>query len=290
MTKSNIVKVKVILTGIISVFLFSLLFSTQLSAQDKPVESKITKNDGAIYIGVILANDEKGVLIETKDLGKILIPKYEIKAIEVYDSKTMTNGTDLYSTRYFISTNGLPIKKGDDYMMLSPLGAEAHFAVSDNFSLGIMTSWLAVPIIGSAKYSINLGENFNLGLGALVGTASWAGLDGYGFLGYGSLTYGNRQSNISVSGGYGVLGYKSNHANAPLMSIAGMTPITKKVSFVFDSFIYLDKKYSAAMIVPGLRFATSEKNSFQFGFMGLMADGKIAPFPFPMLNWLRAID
>jgi len=290
MSKFNNITLKSILAGLISIFIFSILISTQLTAQDKPVESKITKNDGAIYIGVILANDEKGVLIETKDLGKMLIPKYEIKTIEVYNSASMSNGSDLYSTRYFLTTNGLPIKKGDDYIMLSLVGAEAHFAVSDNFSLGIMTSWLAVPIIGSAKYSINLGENLNLGLGALVGTASWAGLDGYGFLGYGSITYGNRRSNISVSGGYGVIGYKGNHANAPLMSIAGMTPITKKVSFVFDSFIYLNKNNSAAMIVPGLRFATSEKNSFQFGFMGLMANNRLIPFPFPMLNWLRAID
>ncbi len=278
------------LFSIIILFAINTISFVPLTAQDNPVESKITKNDGAIYIGVILANDEKGVLIETKNLGKILIPKYEIKSIEVYSNTATTYGINAYSTRYFITPNGLPIKKGDDYLLLSPISAEAHFAVSDNFSLGIMTTWGATPIIGSAKYSINIAENINIGIGALLGTLGWAGLDKYGVLGYGSLTYGNRQSNITLSGGYGLIGYNKEHRSAPLMSIAGMTPIAKKVSFVFDSFIYLDNKYTVAILIPGLRFATSEKNSFQFGFGGLYADDQIQKFPIPFFNWFRSID
>lgn len=78
--------------------------------------------------------------------------------------------------------------------MLAWYGGEAHFAVSDNLSVGIMTTWAAIPVIGSVKYSINIGENLNLGLGTLLGSGSWAQPSAFGFLGYGSLTVGNRVS------------------------------------------------------------------------------------------------
>jgi hypothetical protein len=285
--------ISAILEGIIIALLFSSIFSNQLSAQDKQVESKITKNDGAIYIGIILANDEKGVLIETKDLGKILIPKHEIKAIEIFDGTKAMSNNELFSTRYFISSNGLPNKKGNDYLMLSLIGGEANFAVSDDFSLGISTTWCAVPIIGSAKYSIKLSDNVHLGLGTLLATMSWAKPDGFGFYGYGSLTFGDYNSNINFSAGYAVINVFGNYGGeggAPLFSVAGMTPISKKVSFVFDSYLYTQNGFTAALLIPGLRFATSEKNSFQFGFCGAYADGTLVPFPIPMLNWMRVLN
>jgi hypothetical protein len=285
---------KYIFIIILTLFTVNTISSFTLSAQDKSVESKITKNDGAIYIGVILSNDEKGVLIETKDLGKILIPKHEIKSIGIYDGSRTSSSSgsslnDLYSTRYFLTTNGLPIEKGDEYLMLAWYGAEAHFAVSDNLSVGVMTTWFAIPVIGSVKYSINLTENLNLGLGALVGSGSWLAPAAFGGLGYGSLTLGNRSSNLSLSAGYAYVNSgKADSGHAPLMSIAGMAPIAKKVSFVFDSFIYLNNQDTWAILIPGLRFATSEKNSFQFGFGGYVSKNDTWPVPF--LSWLRVIE
>jgi hypothetical protein len=274
---------------ILTLFVINNYSAVNLYAQDKPIESKITKNDGAIYIGVILANDEKGVLIETKDLGKILIPKYEIKSIQIYDGAFQSGLNELYSTRYFLTTNGLPIEKGDDYLMLAWYGAEAHFAISNNLSVGVMTTWFAIPVIGSVKYSLNISENLNLGLGALVGSGSWLEPSAFGGLGYGSLTLGNRNSNLSLSAGYAYVNDGNGESNyAPLMSVAGMTKIGKKVSFVFDSFIYLNNQDTWAILIPGLRFATTDKNSFQFGFGGFVSKNNTWPVPF--LSWLRVIE
>lgn len=81
MKKFNTTSFKYIFIIILTMFAINAISSLTLSAQDKTVESKITKNDGAVYIGVILSDDEKGVLLETNNLGKILIPKHEIKSI-----------------------------------------------------------------------------------------------------------------------------------------------------------------------------------------------------------------
>jgi hypothetical protein len=129
-----------------------------------------------------------------------------------------------------------------------------------------MTSWVAIPVIGTAKYSFNISKGFHGGVGLLGGTGSWA-FPEYGLLlPFGFLTVGNRMNNVNVSAGYGALfsertrttytlsntstdwstnSYtsKSEEYNDVegrfLCSLAGMFRLNNKFSFVFDSFIML---------------------------------------------------
>ncbi|TAL63972.1 MAG: hypothetical protein EPN88_11635, partial [Bacteroidetes bacterium] len=41
----------------------------------------VTKNDGTEYTGLIISQDERELLIETKEIGRLYIPKHEIKSI-----------------------------------------------------------------------------------------------------------------------------------------------------------------------------------------------------------------
>ena len=43
---------------------------------------KIVLNSGKVHVGMILKQDSREVLIETKEVGQILIPKFEISLIE----------------------------------------------------------------------------------------------------------------------------------------------------------------------------------------------------------------
>ena len=43
---------------------------------------KVTLNSGKVFVGNIINQDPKEVLIETKEVGQVLIPKYEISLIE----------------------------------------------------------------------------------------------------------------------------------------------------------------------------------------------------------------
>ncbi|MEX2363751.1 MAG: hypothetical protein WD597_09010, partial [Balneolaceae bacterium] len=168
----------------------------------------VIKNDGSEFVGKILSHDAREILIATNKQGQVIIPRHEIKEIRELDEEEITNEgnlrlTELFATRYFIATNGLPMKKGDSYIIWNLFGPDLQFGVSDNFGLGIMTSWVGYPIIGSAKYTLNLGENTNLALGTLLGTGSWA-LPEFGIaLPYSALTFGDRAKNITFSVGYG---------------------------------------------------------------------------------------
>ncbi len=232
----------------------------------KEITHKIIKQNGVAFVGKIISQDAREVLIETIDLGQIYIPKHEIREIQVIEKGDRTIGGGLFATRYFLTTNGFPVKKGENYVQWNLFGPDFQFGVADNFGLGIMTSWVGMPIVGTAKYSRQLGKKVSGGVGFLAGTGSWAYPD-YGLLlPFGFITFGDRTNNINFTAGYGALFMERNettytivdtptdwstntviyHQNIynegegrPLLSVAGMFRINNKFSFVFDSFIML---------------------------------------------------
>lgn len=213
----------------------------------------IEKHDGVKYLGKVISMDDREVLIDTEDLGRLYIPKHLIREISPILVKTDENflTEELFATRYFITTNGLPIKKGENYIQWNLYGPDFQFGVADNFGVGVMTSWVAIPIIATAKYSIKLGEKTSMALGLLAGTGSWAMPEFGGFLPYVSVTFGDRRNNLTLSNGYGYIFYEDEWYNPTtqqfetknesegryLFSIAGMAKINEKFSLVFDSFI-----------------------------------------------------
>lgn len=236
----------------------------------------IVKNDGVEYIGEILSDDGREVLILTEILGKIYIPKSEIKSITKIESKSdiiygeyRDHGP--FTTRYAFTTNALPIIKGENYALINLYGPEVHFAVSNNFNLGIMSSWIASPMILALKYSIKTkSENINLSVGSLSGTSGYLNVfRGYGGLHFANITLGNRMKNITLSGGYAYVksgiysdeyqqegtfysqfGYLNNSdrnltpiIHGPIFSIAGIASVGSKASFIFDSMLGIFNSY-----------------------------------------------
>jgi hypothetical protein len=295
-----------------------------LGATDEPVIHLVIKNDNAQFIGVIIFEDAREVIIRTENLGEVAIPKHEIKEIREIAEGSFREGVfigeELFATRYFLTTNGLPVKKGDSYIQWNLFGPDFQFGVADNFGIGVMTSWIAIPIIGTAKYSRQLGEKTSLAIGGLLGTGSWAQPDFGIMLPFVALTLGDRSHNINISAGYGLVFYSSEEYNNMsgiyttekhregriLFSLAAMTKFSPAISFVFDSFIMPPGPYrtrtdyypyrtiterspALMVLVPGIRWHTSPNNAFQFGFTGAYYDGGFAPVPIPMVQWFRKI-
>lgn len=213
----------------------------------------ITKQNGTKFIGEILSKDAREILLKTADLGNIYIPMHVIESIReiLPDEENPLIEDDIFATRYFITTNGLPIKKGENYILWNLYGPDFQFGIKDNFGIGIMTSWGAVPIIFTAKYSKDLGKNKSIAFGALAGTGSWV-LPEFGLLlPYTALTLGDRKNNLNFSLGYGLIFYQTSEYSPAydsyrdinksegrfLLSLAMNTKLSDKISLVFDSFI-----------------------------------------------------
>lgn len=253
---------------------------------------------GKEFIGEIISNDKREIVILTEEIGEIAIPKYELESItKVGDKDVSKSGVyipdQVFATRYFISTNGLPIKKGENYVLWNLWGPDVSFGIADNWSIGLMTSWIGLPIILTTKYSIELDDKNSIGLGLLAGhTAWWSGAfegGGGGLVPFASYTYGTRKSNITASLGYGqVWAAGGESGGAAIMSVAGMAYLSKNVSFVFDSWIMPSvSDVSLAIIIPGLRFQTRDKSAFQFAFAGIISSEGSIPVPIPFIQWFR---
>lgn len=233
----------------------------------------VTKHDGTEYIGKILNDDGREVLIETQTLGKIYIPKSEVRSIvRVKDASSIIYGeyqsTGPFTTRYCFTTNALPIRKGENYALINLYGPEVHFALSDHFSLGIMSTWIASPMVAAAKYSFaTKNEKLNWSVGTLMGTSGYLNMfRGFGGLHFANVTLGDRKNNVTFAAGYGYVrtgsyaenspvdgvyydstgmgfGYQyksttpTSMVRGPIFSVAGIAKVGAKASFVFDSMI-----------------------------------------------------
>jgi hypothetical protein len=266
------------------IVLFFVIFQwNDLAAQTNPVDTnlyRVLKFNNQEYIGKIISDDGREVLLETNSLGKIYIPKADIQSITVVrpDLDIKNNeyrGTGVFTTRYQFSTNAFPIEKNENYALINLYGPEVHFSVSNRFSVGVMATWIASPIVLAMKYTIpTRNEKLNFGLGTLLGSAGYLNQGkGYGGLHWAMATYGDRKNNVTLSLGYAYLntGIKTgeqmyepgmypidqtywNYSNltpvnfkipttkAPILGIAGIASVGKKASFIVDMMLVLGNR------------------------------------------------
>lgn len=290
-------------------FCFVAVFAQPNSGDPRMVRYTFNLKNGSTYTGTIISDDGREMFVLTETVGKLYITKTDLRNMTKIDDKKaaefednfITGGRYLedgpFTTRYNITTNALPIKKGENYAMTNFHGAEVHFAVSNRLNLGIMTTWIASPMAIAAKYSIPTKHpKLNFSLGTLLMTSGYfANFKGYGHLSFANVTLGDRINNITLSAGYfGFNGPRNNPLTGPLASVAGSFKVGPKANFIFDSmFGYVDYKYQylggldvsdfngrAIMISPGMRFQSSESFAWQISLATIAADQIAFPAPF----------
>ncbi len=256
--------------------LFCLLGSFQLQAQVPNTSAPssdttkyiVVKHDGNEYVGQILSDDGREVLIETKSLGKIYIPKSDIKSMRPLDyaedvAKGEVSTAGVFTTRYQFTTNCFPIKKGENYAMLNLYGPEVHFAVHKDFSVGIMSTWIGSPIALALKYTRGTANpKINYGVGTLLGTSGYFNQGkGYGGLHWGMITYGDRRNNATLSVGYGYFNPGVSQTNF------GQTIYTPGV-YTASNGIYPD------IPIDGYYYSSSQSN-YKAPIIGLAGQAKV---------------
>lgn len=211
-------------------FVFTLICSltvySQVTAENPDSLVVITMTNGEVRIGQILNDDGREILLLSKEVGKIYIRKENIKNIVPYKKEDFQiidgefRGAGPFTTRYYFTTNSLPIKKGENYAMLHLYGPEVHFALSNRFSLGVMSTWGASPFILALKYTIpTKNEKLNFGVGTLMGTSGYLNtFRGFGGLHWGMVTYGDRLNNITLSAGFSYIQTGINQNNTLYVS------------------------------------------------------------------------
>ncbi len=330
-----------VMIGVLCLALMSLSAFAQTegdSSQIEKVRYQIVTLDGQVYLGEVLRDDGREVLIMTEELGKIYIPKSKISSMKiarqeesVFKGKFREVGP--FTTRYYFTNNALPIHKGEHYMMIHLYGPEVHFAVGERLSVGVMATWIASPIGLAVKYALPTNnEKLNFSLGTIMLSSGYLFQSkGYGGLHWLSATYGTPGKNITFSGGYAYadFGVDQRHElpylgdrlrHGPVFSLAGLAPVGKKASFLFDSMTFFTTHHTiqniypsynyisdplfvwksgakvTTVLMPGMRFQSSERSAFQVALAGLIEYSDIGfdfsstgsetrSFPVPMCSW-----
>ena len=362
------------------IFIFSIHLSFYSQKTDS-LSSKnlvlVTKIDGGEFIGEIISDDGREILLMTTTIGKIYINKSDISNISAVDEESNNKiGGEFraegpFTTRYFFTNNSLPIKKKEHYAMIQLYGPEVHFSVSDKLSLGVMASWIASPIAIASKLCLYSKNNTHISMGNIVGNSGYL-FQGkvFGCLHWLTITKGDRMKNFSFSAGYGYAADKDNlllnnylgssytfqnrypnqnyyvpgnyydqnstynavdekmrsdfgyseWINSPsqgyVLSLAGIIPIGKTASLIFDSMLFLSQQYSMVydghnvnvnnetytvgingraiknnsfnttlLLMPSLRINQSYEKAFQLSLAGVITQNN--SFPIPTVSWLR---
>ena len=172
--------------------------------------SMILLNDGTDLIGIVKSQDMREVTVQLTDGRLVIIPAYTIKKIQPIERNQKVGGNIYYPnphpSRYLYTPTAYPIKKGESYFQsVYFLSLQFQYGITDNFSAGVGTSIIGLPLTATLKYSLTASENLAFSLGAQAGNLSWASPKNYLGIGFANATLGHEEKHITASLGYGMV-------------------------------------------------------------------------------------
>ena len=227
----------------IHVIALSILFccSTQMSfAQEDTTKHEIVVvklTNGLVRIGYIESDDGREILLISEDVGKIYIDKNQIISIKpnvegeeviqpdpalpdsipAMDTTVMIEKDSVippladslryigaFPSKYFVTHNMLPMKKGDAYVNIGMMGIEAQFTVAKNLTFGVWSFLSASPLTDSTRYTFETEKpTFNFGLINRFGSSGYFNnFRGYGGTHLAAMTLGTSKKNMTIGGGF----------------------------------------------------------------------------------------
>jgi hypothetical protein len=243
----------------LSIVIALFLTTSNCDAQNQPdsLTYYIETNDGNIFTGKILDRDSMNVLFNVDKYGELNILISEIKEMHPLDIKKLKGDKYWYdnpqSSRYFFSTNGYGLKKGEGYYQnVWVLVNSFSVGINDFISIGagvvplFLFAGAPTPIWLTPKFSIPISrDKVNLGAGALIGTILGEENTGFGIL-YGIATLGSRDKNASLGLGYGFAG--GEWVKSPVINLNTMLRTGPRGYFISENY-FINTAGTTALIL-----------------------------------------
>lgn len=232
----------------------------------------IETRDGSVIQGRFMGHTETGIRVATESAGEITVPNNQITGIKVVDDDRFKNGQYWFenpnATRYLFSPSAFSLKRGEAYYQNTYLFLNSfNFGVTDNLTIGagfeLISTFSGDPVFFiTPKYSFKLTEKLRAGAGVLYANGVNSGFSGLG-IGYGILTYGNTDDNVTFGAGYGFV--DSELSDRPVFTLSGMKRISRRVGLVSENWLIPTDDYYG-IFSYGLRFM-GEKITVDFAFL-----------------------
>jgi hypothetical protein len=243
-----------------------VLFSSPAFAQVEvdTIRYQITTTDGNRYVGTIVHQDNESILFESETLGQITLLKRNILRLE--QLQPGQTPVDSYieewprypqSNRYFVTSNGYGLKKGEGYYQNTwVLFNHVNYGVTDNFSIGagivpLIIGEAVTPLWITPRFTIPVAKDrFNIGVGAFIGTLIGQQTDALFTLLNAVATIGSRDKNFSFGLAYG---YSDGELTPyPLVTLSAMIRTGPKGYFITEN-MFIPDEVGALISVGGRR-------------------------------------
>ena len=231
--------------------LFTLFCSAALNAQvieDDSTEVRyvlVELNNGQEYIGSVIEQNNQHIILRLENGGTFTIPMDQVASIQ-YVKYGSTDGYDVFyhnlqATRYFFGPNGFGLKQGEGYYQNTWIFInQVSVGVTDFFTIGggvvplFLFAGAPTPVWITPKFSVPIKEDLlNVGVGGLFGGVLGVEESFFG-IGYGAVTFGNRDHNLNLSVGYGMS--NGEWSSDPTITVSGMTRVGRKLYLISENY------------------------------------------------------
>jgi hypothetical protein len=207
--------------------------------------------DGSIVSGKIVNQTSEYTVVKTDNLGVISIPSSKIKSIKSMQEGTVSTKGSVYfknpnSTRYLFAPSAFQLKKNEGYYQnVYGLLNAVQYGITNHIMVGGgITGPFGAYI--DCKAGFSLAKNVHIAGGVLLGN-SFFEINNHNLgmvLGFGALTIGNYNHNITLEAGYGFLdnAVSSDFISHPILAINGITRIGKSFAFVTENWLVSSTK------------------------------------------------
>jgi len=145
-----------------------------------------------------------------------------------------------HNTRYFFAPSAYNLRKGELYYnTVYFLLHDIQYGISDNFSIGMGTSVIGIPIYLTPKVSFPIGEKSAFAVGDMFIMGTY-GTDALGNLLYGSFSTGGIQGNASLGLGY-LLTNESDitaQTSSVVFNLSGMVRVSSYISLLTENYLF----------------------------------------------------
>lgn len=248
---------------------------------------------GAKNLGELIlesASEEQGLLISfgimdiVTQPGKFLleVPRVdpvqvsEVPVKEIPKDSALANEHD---TRYFFAPSARNLKKGDLYYnTVYFLLHDIQYGITDNFSMGIGTSVIGLPVYLTPKLSIPLSEKSTLAVGDMPMFGTY-GTEFFGNLAYGVYTYGGSDGNITIGAGH--LYTNENEITSETSSLvtnfSAMARISPYIFYLTENYV-MTANFQRSAWGGSTEENFIQRNTFWYGMMGIRIVSKNRDF------------
>lgn len=225
----------------------------------------VTMKDGTEYKGTIVSQDSETLVLKTSN-GVLNLLSPQVDSIEQYDYEGKFEFPNPHDTRYFFGPSGIPVKKGKGYYQNLMLTTNfVNYGITKNISLGggleFISTVLGNPVwFLTPKVGFNISKNLHAGGGIFM-----AGLAGEGTatLGYGVVTVGHAETNLTLGAGYGFV--SGEVSQNPAIMLSGTHRVSRSIALLTENYVLPNSSDNTFYFgIHGIRIM-SKRNSFDIG-------------------------